>query len=204
MDEWAKFLAHSLSKRLDANRFGKYTQLLNNKHPLPPRRIADILFRPSKHSIQCFDLLIPHYVQTLLHSDLLDIPAVLYALLKYSRFSPVEDSKPEAEERNEALKWKKPYIQAEGVIYGLVKLVHSGLRPKNAQEAVQLVAALTEWTKVLVIAGPADDMIHDTHMAERLVVRVVLGTLLCATSENGKVLGVLGRSCPKGINSFLL
>jgi mediator of RNA polymerase II transcription subunit 5 len=202
MDEWAKFLAHSLNKRLDADRFGKYAQLLNNKHPVPPRRVADILFRPSKHNRECFDPQIPHYVQTLLHGELLDLPAVLYALLKYSRFSLVEGPKPDAEERKENLKWNKPYIQAEGVIYGLEKVVSSGLRPKTVQEAVQLVTTLTEWAKVLAIAGPVDDMMHDTHTAEALGVRVALGTLLFAALENGKVLGVLGRSCPKGKNSF--
>jgi mediator of RNA polymerase II transcription subunit 5 len=202
MDEWAKFLAHSLSKRLDADAFGKYTQFLSNKHPLPPRRIADLLFRPSRHNRESFDPLIPHYVQILLHGDLLDVPAVLYALLIYSRFSPVEGPKPEVEERKEILKWNKPYIQAEGVIYGLAKVVSSGLRPKTVQEAVQLVTALTEWTKVLAIAGPADDMMHDTHTTEALGVRVALGTLLFAASENRKVLGVFGRSCPKGTFLF--
>jgi mediator of RNA polymerase II transcription subunit 5 len=199
MDEWAKFLAHSLGKRLDADKFGKFAQLLSKKHSLPPRRVADILLRPNKHNTDSLDPQIPHYVQTLLHGDLLDLPAVLCTLLKYSSFSPAEEPKPDAEERKQTLKWSKSYTQAEGVTYGLAKLVSSGVRPKDAQEAIHLIKALTEWTKALAVLGAAEDMMHDTHTTETMGVRIALGALLVAAAENGKILGVLGRSCPKGI-----
>ncbi len=199
MDEWVKFLAHSLGKRLDADKFGKFAQLLNKKHPLPPRRVADILFRPNKHNTESFDPYIPHYVQTLLRGDLLDIPAVLYALLKYSSFRPTEEPKTDSKKQTEVSKWRKSYTQAEGVIYGIAKLVSNGARPKDAQEAVELIKALTGWTKVLADSGPAEEIMHDTHMTEVVGVRIALGALLTAVAENAKVLGVLGRSCPKGI-----
>jgi mediator of RNA polymerase II transcription subunit 5 len=198
MDEWAKFLTHSLGKRLDADKFGKFAQLLNKKHPLAPRRVSDILFRPNKHKTESFDPQTPYYVQNLLHGDLLDVPSVLYALLKYSSFRSAEELKPDAEGRKETLRWSKPYTQAEGVIYGLAKLVSSGARPKDTQEAIDLIKALTEWTKVLAVPGAAEDMMHETHTTEVMGVRIALGTLLVAAVENGKVLGVLGRSCPKG------
>ncbi len=199
MDEWVKFLAHSLGKRLDADKFGKFAQLLNKKHPLPPRRVADILLRPNKHNTESFDPQIPHYVQALFNGDLLDVPAVLYALLRYSSFRPAEEPKPDSEESRETLKWSKSYIQAEGVIYGLRKLVSNGARPKDTQEAIDLIKALTEWTKVLAVPGAAEDIIHETHATEAMGLRIALGALLMAASENGKFLGVLGRSCPKGI-----
>lgn len=198
MDEWAKFLAHSLGKRLDADKFGKFAQLLDKKHPLPPRRVADILLRPNKHNTESFDPHIPHYVQTLLHADLLDVPAVLYSLLEYSSFRPAEEPNPDAEARKEALRWTKSYTQAEGVIYGLVKLVSSGARPKDTQEAIYLIKAFTEWTKVLAVPGTAEDLMHETHTTEAMGVRIALGALLVAATENGKVLGALGSSCPKG------
>lgn len=198
MDEWAKFLAHSLGKRLDADKFGKFAQLLNKKHPLPARRVADILLRPNKHNTESFDPQIPHYLQILLLANLLDVPAVLYALLKYSSFRSAEEPKPDVEGRKETLTWSKPYTQAEGVIYGLAKLVSSSARPKYVQEAIDLIKALTEWTKVLAVQGAAEDMMHETHTTEAMGVRIALGALLVAAAENGKVLGVLGRSCPKG------
>lgn len=198
MDEWTKFLAHSLSKRVDADRFGKYAQFLSNKYPLPPRRLADVLLRPSKLNCESFDPQIPYYVQTLLQSDILDLPAVLCGLLKYSSFRLAEDSKAENNERAKSLKWKKSGVQAEGVIYGLAKVVSSGARPKTTQEALQLVRALTAWMKVLAIAGPSDDIMQEAQAAEALGVRNALGTLLFAASENGKFLEVLGRSYPKG------
>jgi hypothetical protein len=74
----------------------------------------------------------------------------------------------------------------------------NGARPKDIQEAIDLIKAFTEWTKVLAIPGAAEDMMHETHTTEAMGVRTALGTLLVAATENGKVLGVLGRSCPKG------
>jgi mediator of RNA polymerase II transcription subunit 5 len=198
MDEWAKFLAHSLGKRLDADKFGKFAQLLNKKHPLPPRRVADILLRPNKHNTESLDPQVPHYVQNLLHGDLLDVPAVLYALLKYSSFRPAEEPKPDTGDRKETLRWRKSYTQAESVIYGVVKFVSSGARPKDTQEAIDLIKTLTEWTKVLAVPGGAEDMMHETHTTEAMGVRIALGALLVAAAENGKVLGVFRRSCPKG------
>jgi mediator of RNA polymerase II transcription subunit 5 len=198
MGEWAKFLAHSLGKRLDADKFGKFAQLLNKKHPLPPRRVADILLSPNKHNTESFDPQIPHYVQAVLNADLLDVPSVLYALLKYSSFRSAEEPKPDAEGYKETLRWSKPYSQAEGVIYGLAKILSSGARPKDTQEAIDLIKAVTQWTIVLAVPGVAEDMMHETHTAEAMGVRIALGALLVAAAENGKVLGVLGRSCPKG------
>ena len=133
MDEWAKFLAHSLGKRLDADKFGKFAQLLNKKHPLPARLVADILLRPNKHNTESFDPQIPYYLQILLLANLLDVPAVLYALLKYSSFRSAEEPKPDVEGRKETLRWSKPYTQAESVIYGLAKLVSSSSTDLSSQ-----------------------------------------------------------------------
>jgi len=198
MDEWGKFLAHSLGKRLDADKLGKFARLLNKKHPLPPRRVADILLSPNKHNTESFDPQIPHYIQALLHADLLDIPSILYALLKYSSFRSVGELKPDSEGHKETLIWSKPYSQAEGVICGLVKFVSSGARPKDTQEAIGLIKAVTQWTIVLAVPEAAEDMMHETHTTEAMGVRIAFGALLVAAAENGKVLGVLGRSCPKG------
>lgn len=199
MDDWAKFLAQSLGQRLEPDRFEKYAQLLSNKHPLSARQIADILFKPTKHNQETVDLKIPQYVQRLLHIDLLDTPSVLRALLKYSNFRPLSESKPETEERRTTLQWKNSYAQAENLLYGLSKLVSTGLRPKTALEALHLITVLTEWTKIFTAQNDADDIMNETHATEEISVRGSLGTLLIATSENARVIGVLGKSCPKGV-----
>lgn len=206
MDDWAKFLAQSLGQRLEPDRFEKYAQLLSNKHPLSARQIADVLFKPTKHNWETFDPKIPQYVQRLLHIDLLDSPSVLRALLKYSNFRPPSESKPEREGQMTTLQWKNSYAQAESLLYGLSKLVSTGQRPKTALEALHLIIVLTEWTKVFTIQNDADDIMHEAHLTEAVSVRGSLGTLLIATSENARVIGMLGKSCPKGMiqNSVFL
>jgi hypothetical protein len=199
MDDWAKFLTQSLGQRLEPDRFEKYAQLLSNKHSLSALQIADVLFRPTAHNRETFDPKIPQYVQRLLHIDLLDVPSVLHALLKYSNFRPLSESKPATEGEKTTLQWKNSYAQAESLLYGLSKLVSTGLRPKTAQEALHLIIVLTEWTKVFTTQNDADDIMHEEHTTEEISVRGSLGTLLIATSENARVMGVLGKSCPKGV-----
>jgi mediator of RNA polymerase II transcription subunit 5 len=199
MDEWAKFLAHSLGKRLEADKFEKYAQLLSGKHPLPPRRIADILLRPTKHNAESLDPQIPQYIQRLLYADLLDLPSILRALLKYSTFRPNRDLKIQDDNHKHVLRWANIGVQAETLIYALAKSVSNGSRPKNAQEAVEVISVLTEWAKALAAASDADDIMHETQATEALNMRVALGTLLVAASDSRKILSVLGTSFPKGI-----
>lgn len=199
MEYWAKFLEQSLGQRLEPNRFEKYAQLLSNKHPLSARQIADVLFRPTKHNWETFDPKIPQYVQRLLHIELLDVPSVLRALLKYSNFSPLPESKLETARQKTILQWKNSYAQAENLLYGLSKLVSAGLRPKTAQEALHLIIVLTKWIKVFTAQSDSDDIMHEAHTTGAMSVRCSLGTLLIATSGNSIVMGVLGKSCPKGV-----
>jgi hypothetical protein len=102
MDEWSKFLIHSLEARLSPDKFSKFSALLYSKHPLPPWRVADILLRPlptidtaDGSSSSSLDPKIPQYVQKLLlrsvtdgDVDILDVPSVLRGVLRYSSFRP--------------------------------------------------------------------------------------------------------------------
>jgi mediator of RNA polymerase II transcription subunit 5 len=236
MDEWSKLLAHSLEVRLSPDKFDKFVTLLSSRHPLPARRVADILLHPppiadraDRSSSLSLDPKVPQYVQKLLlhsdadgDSDLLDLPSVLRGVLRYSSFRPpgartvigadvkaVDGASGSAEARKlrsrDALRWGKAnYVQEETLMYGLAKAVSSGARPRSGQEAVDLIRALTEWMKVLVAAGVADDMMQqmggaaETHAAETMAVMIAVGTLLVAASENLKVVGVLEKGCSKG------
>lgn len=203
MDEWNKFLAHSLGKRLDADKFEKYAQLLSHKHPLSFRNVADVLLRPNKHNDESLDPQIPQYVQKLLLVDLLDIPSVLRALFKYSSFRPLADPKPDGEASKDVLRWQNSYIQAEGLIYGLSKIMSGGLRPKTREEALGTIQALTEWTKMLVTTSAAENMMQEAPTTEVIALRIAVGTLIIAASENVIVTEVLGRAFPKGIYLLL-
>lgn len=242
MDEWNKFLIHSLKERLSRDKFDKFATILHNKHALPPGRVADLLLRPPfdidysvRNSSLCLDPKVPQYVQRLLlHSgtdddaDILDLPSVLVGVLRYSNLRPLAppstagtDAKVvDCAGRNsdevgrvrprDSLRWGKAnYVQEEALIYGLVKIVSSGTRPRSSQESVDLIRTLTEWMKVLVAAGVADDMMQQmggaavTHAAEVLTVMIAVGTLLVATSENMKIVGILDKGCPKGEPLYL-
>ena len=89
-------------------------------------------------------------------------------------------------------------------MYGLAKVVAACSRPKTSQEAIGTVQVLTEWMKLLVMAGAADDVMqemgagNEVHNQETMAVRVSVGALLVAMLENGRVREALGKGCPKG------
>lgn len=204
MDDWSKFIAHCLDTRLEGPKFETYVRALSNKYPLPPQLVADIFLRPRERRIDCLDPLIPQYVHILLRLDLIDVPAVLAALLRYSTIRPVDDANQKDGGHKEEMRWGKSYAQEEGLIYGLSKIVSAGARPKSGQEVVGTIRAITEWIRVLTLTGAADDMMHELgansgiQNQEAMAVRIVVGALLVAVTENVKVIATLGKLCPKG------
>lgn len=206
MDEWATFLAHALERRLPSDKFEQFATALSIKAPLSPLLIADLLLRPTKSQNYDLDPQVSLYVQSLLKADVLDLPVTLRSLLKYSTFRSVETTTQEQEDaKNSAqLRWTKSYFHEESLMYGLSKIVAAGARPKSSQEAVTTVQALTEWLRLLVMAGAADDMMqemgagNEVHNQETMAVRVAVGALLVAVTENGKVNEGLTKGCPKG------
>src|SRR5690349_7205180 len=135
MDEWVRFLTHTLKRRLSLNKFEQFAKALYIKAPLAPHLVADLLLRPSKSQSYDLDPQVPLYVQVLLRNDILDLPCVLHALLRYSTFRPVDTTKEEHGDANSShARWTNSYPHEEGLMYGLSKVVAAGARPKSAHE----------------------------------------------------------------------
>lgn len=209
MDEWASFFSRCLDTRLEPRKFEKFTKLLYDKTPLPPPAVTDALLRPRKHSKDSLDPLVSLYVQILLQQDLIDVASLLFSLLRYSSFQPVKSTTQAGEDGNVAqkktnLRWNKSYTQDEILIFGVTKVVTTGQRPKSREEVVGTVKGVTEWAKILVLTGAADDMLHEMGAGNAaqdqlaMAVRVAVGTLVMAVLENSRILTVLGKSFPKG------
>jgi hypothetical protein len=215
MDQWVALLSRALHTRLAASTFGKYATILHIQHPIASSQIADLLIRPSKDAHDCLDPLAPLYVQALLQADLIDIPTVLGALLRYSIYSPepvkLEGSKSDAgDKKPRGMRWKRSWIHDEMMFYGMTTAVSSGAKPKAGKESVNFINILTAWMKLLVTVANTEDVMNtidsnqDTNEYNMayfrgvVAVRISLGILLVAASESAKLLAVLKKGCPKG------
>jgi len=218
---WAKFLSHSLATRLDPETFESYVQILSIKQALSPANISDVFLRPTEDNDATLDPRIPRYLQSLLRLELLDIPAILKALQKYSTFGAqdgdVDMKDPEdAGEENESGKqkrghkgarWANSYAAEEMLFYRMAKYISSGTSPKNTQEAVEVLLVSIQWMELVTAAGQkAHEILNlDGHKhAEINATTMALGTLIVAVVDNPLILRILSKgTAPKGTGKEL-
>ncbi|KUJ19653.1 Med5-domain-containing protein [Mollisia scopiformis] len=211
VSQWQTFLTRSLATRLSPDTFESYLQILESKHPLSPNRICDIFLSPRIENTYALDPRISKYIQILLSSRLVHIPAVLKALLKYSSFSKHDEnsngttgSDPNTQQSNRGGKkddgpakhWSNSYGAEETLFYRMAKNISSGVAPHDIDEAVELVKASIQWMEVIITAShSAQEMmgLDQTHTHEKNAQSMALGTLVIAIVENTQVVNALSK-----------
>lgn len=211
---WQKLLDNSLASRLDFEPFTDYIRILSSRNPLPSPYLCEIFLRPNHYSDITHDPRVLRYVQILLAEGLIDCAGILRALLRYSSlWNYRHDGHMQNETNNGADKarrvkegnkrWKNSYSAEEMMLYRLAKTVSTGVRPKNVQEAIDLLVVSIQWMDMVAVGmgqGAHEILDLQSHAEEIGMVGMALGTLMVAMVGNAKILGVLedGR-CPKGI-----
>lgn len=222
---WQAFLFHSLATRLEPDTFSSYAEILQSKHPLTPARITELLLRPTSNNDASLDPRIPRYLQVLLGLELVTVPSILRALLKYSTHRALNgdenstdadvSGREETQTDNGSKKrkqdgpshWTNSYAAEETMFYRLAKHISSGTAPKSIQEAVELVLVSIQWMKSIALATQAAQPtlnLASTRAEEMNAQTMALGTLLVAIVENGQVLHALSKGrAPKGTGKEL-
>ncbi len=220
---WQTFLDHSLATRLDAETFESYAKILSAKHPLPASRISDLFLRPSEYNIVSLDPRVPRFVQVLLGLELVTVPSVLRALLRWSSYGGLEGAKEgenghadgidkkrkgnggeehgnaqlKERKKDDRNRWTNSYATEEILFYRLAKVISSGNAPSNIQEAVELILVCIKWMDTVVSTSQAaHEMLGGLgggHTEEMNAQTMALGTLMVAVVENGQVLQTLGK-----------
>lgn len=83
---WEKLLNKALEKRLDVDKFADWAPIMKDRHGsvIRPLMLADLVLRPTRWNKWTLDPLVPYYLQTLLDLGMVDVPAILAALYRYS------------------------------------------------------------------------------------------------------------------------
>ncbi|KAB8300368.1 hypothetical protein EYC80_000551 [Monilinia laxa] len=88
------------------------------------------------------------------------------------------------------------------MLYRLAKTVSTGVRPKNVQEAVDLLLVSIQWMNMISVGmgqGAHEILDMEAHVEEIGMVGMALGTLMVAVVGNSKILEVLQKGrCPRG------
>ncbi|KAK6607257.1 Mediator of RNA polymerase II transcription subunit 5 [Botrytis cinerea] len=193
---WQTLLSNSLASRLDFEPFTDYIRILYSKNPLPAPYICEIFLRPDKHNDVNVDPRVLRYVQILLAEGCIDCAGILRVLLRYSSLWSYRQDGHMHSEANDANKIKRV---KEGIADGKFS---TGTRPKNVQEAVDLLVICVQWMDMVAASmgrGAHEMMDIEAHVEEIGMVGMALGTLMVAVVGNAKILGAIqnGR-CPKG------
>lgn len=205
---WQTFLDHSLATRLDPETFESYVQILSSKQPLPPSPISDIFLRPTETNTSSLDPCIPRYVQILLALELVTVPSLLRALLRYSSSKVVQEQDNEAqggEKKKNVQRWSNSTASEETLFYRLARSISSATAPRTMQEAVELIRICIQWMETeLAASNTAQGMLEPGRTEEMNAHTMALGTLVVAVVENAQVINVLGKaSAPKGMGKEL-
>ncbi|KAF4613413.1 hypothetical protein G7Y89_g15474 [Cudoniella acicularis] len=206
---WQTFLTRSLANRLDPVTFESFVQILSSKHPLSPYQVSNLFFRPTESNIVSLDPRISRYVPVLLGLELITVPSVLRALLRYSTASATSELHNREKnggkgggKKEEVKRWVNSYAAEEMLFYRLAKQISSGIAPKDRQEAVELILVSMEWMEVVLATSNAAHgmlQLNGGHTEELNAQIMALGTLIVAAVENGEVMTALGKgSVPKG------
>ncbi|KAK9774220.1 putative Mediator of RNA polymerase II transcription subunit 5 [Seiridium cardinale] len=204
VDEWDKFLAQCILKRLDPEPFETYVSVLYSKHPLPPVAVADIFLKPQLANRESLDPRVPRYVQVLSEKKLIDTPSILKALYKHStshtQAQAVGHADAEVAQASPELRWKNSYGQEETIFYRLTKAVALGTGIKSFGDAIAVCKIVAKWMALFTSAAAAftqDIMgqMHSTQSKEDMETsRAAFVMLLLGVCENPTVLQALSSA----------
>ena len=220
--EWTKFLARAERDRLNPDVFADFVPILASKHRLPPVLVADLMLRPTKANQDVLDPRVPQYLQVLLKLKLVDTPALLKALYRYSTshtyaVRPPQKSEaaaaatattqkqqePESKQK-EVVRWRNSYASEELIFWRQAKAVNQGVAIKSSGEAVEVVRIVAKWMALFAdvaaaVSGDTFGAIHSLQAKEEMEsTRQAFMLLLVGVCENATVLSSLGKPSSKG------
>lgn len=178
--QWEKFFNRALMKRLDLDKFADFAPILKGRHRLGPVPLADLFLRPTPWNRWTLDPRVPHYLQTLLDQRMVDVPAVLAGLYRYSTAHEVvggqqgvgeqqqdeknkgiksegdegDDSK-QPIKKKEIVRWQSSFSSEEVIFYRLTKAVAQGTAIKNSKDAVDISIVMARWMSLFTAASTA-------------------------------------------------
>lgn len=208
VDEWDRFLAQCILKRLDPEPFETYVPVLHSRHPLPPAAVADVFLKPQPMNRESLDPRVPRYVQVLSEKKFIDTQSILKALYKHStshtQAQAVGHADPEVAQASPETRWRNSYGQEETIFYRLTKSVALGTGIKSSGDATAVCKVVAKWMTLFTSAAAAfaQDIMGQAHSLQSKedmeASRAAFVMLLLGVCENQTVLKALSGPLARG------
>ncbi|KAG5951308.1 hypothetical protein E4U53_003370 [Claviceps sorghi] len=213
VQNWSKFVARCLLRRLETKRFDEFIPLVHSQHPLPPVLVAELFLRPQLDNEVSLDPRIPPYIQALSQRGYVDAPSILRALYKYSSLhallkptalSRTKDNRDGEHGRAGVRRWRNSSWVEEFMFYHVIKTMVEGTAFRDTRAALQLCYVISKWMELftMVSALLAADVIGDmyTQLRDDLdVARAAFIPLLLRLVETPLLVKAIGKPFAKSI-----
>jgi mediator of RNA polymerase II transcription subunit 5 len=198
VEDWTVFLEQCLESRIQPDVFAAAVAQLHGAKPLPGRKLAALLLRPSAAGASNIDPRTIVFLEQLLALKKVDASDVLTVAFLCS-----EDRLPKtgAENPTKNAQWNNPPELEEVVFHRLHKAFASEERPVNNAEGLRTLNVVARWMQVMVTSHTSDTMIQamagiQQPQQHSISVQEGLAMLVVGIIENSKILRILNN--PKG------
>lgn len=208
---WSTFLSISLAKQLEPEDFSNLVQIQHGKQPISASQLCDLFLRPTEFNDFSLNVRVRLWLPGLQTLGLINVPAVLRAMKKYSTFGNQagdSDRKNGAVEGVEGAKskpkwnrWTDSYYSDEVLFYSMAKYITSGRTPENTQLAVGLLLVCIQWMELVYNSRQvvSDMLIPNNKQASIANAATALAALMVGVVDNANIRKVLSHgNAPKG------
>jgi len=208
---WTTFLSVSLAKQIEPEDFSDLVQIQHGKQPISPSQLCDLFLRPTEFNDFSLNVRVRLWLPGLQTLGLINVPAVLRAMRKYSTFGNQLNGLGEKAGKVGAgeetglqptlKRWVDSYYSDEVLFYSMAKYVTSGRTPENTQLAVELLLVCIQWMELVFNSGQgvSDMLVPNNKHAVITNATTALAALMVAVVDNANIRKVLSHgSAPKG------
>ncbi|KAG9240533.1 mediator complex, subunit Med5 [Calycina marina] len=205
---WTTFVGTSLARRLESDTFSKLVQIQHRKQHLSPSQLCDIFLRPTELNDFSLNVRVRLWLPVLQKLSLINVPAVLRAMKRYSTFGTQADELAGKDGSSGAelgttsgsnpKRWKDSYYSDEVLFYSMGKYITSGRTPETTQLAVELLIVCIQWMELVYKSGHGVDTLLAPSSKHTVVTNAItaLGTLVVGVTESPGIQKILTRGIP--------
>ncbi|KAI9890697.1 MAG: mediator complex subunit [Vezdaea aestivalis] len=201
-ERWGLFCQRCIQKRLNVTLFARLAETLQTQSPIPGEQIATLFLRPTRDTAVAPDPRTASYIEKLLEDSIVDVPDVLVALRKFSRFGQPKASTG-GPTSNQDLS-NPPELEIV-ILFRISRSVSEGLSPASQSEGIATLHAASNWILDLVAAGASNEAAEALQSAppsarqELSDITSTTGMLAVTLCESGSVGGLMNRGATKEV-----
>ncbi|PGH22909.1 hypothetical protein AJ80_02958 [Polytolypa hystricis UAMH7299] len=200
--QWRKFIEQCLSERTDVASFRELSKLMIDRHPIPGKRLVDIVLDGRSVTNVPWDPLIPLYVDALHRLGRAKVHDILTSLLEHSSLAETARRSSLQDVPNKD-KPVSTLMTDFRIFQDIIMAVTTGHAPKTSNDANKTLATIADWMSALLAwtsngEGANGQPAYLTHSADIQGIFESIGILFAALAGSEKIVNSLSTQGNKG------